>query len=49
MDHIDPNDTPFVAAALAMNAFIWSEDKHFQKQHKVKIVTTAELMGLLGQ
>lgn len=47
MDSIDPDDAPFLAAALATGACIWSEDKHFQKQKKVKTYTTKELLGLL--
>jgi len=47
MDTIDHDDTPFVAAALATEAAIWSDDKHFQQQKKVKIHTTAELHEML--
>ncbi|MBS3128740.1 PIN domain-containing protein [Candidatus Woesearchaeota archaeon] len=46
MDHIDAKDTPFIAAALAIKAAIWSDDKHFQKQNKVKIYKTNELISL---
>src|SRR3990167_6660995 len=41
MDTIDAKDTPFIAAALAIKAAIWSDDKHFQKQNKVKIYKTS--------
>lgn len=47
MDNIDPADTPFVAAALAADAFIWTDDKHFEKQHAVKIIKTNELVKKL--
>ena len=44
MDNIDPDDTPFIAAALATKADIWSDDKHFDKQNKVKVWKTKDLM-----
>ena len=43
MDNIDKKDTPFVAAALATNLPIWSDDKHFEKQSKVNIHKTKDL------
>src|SRR3989344_6832508 len=43
MDKIDQDDTPFIAAALATNSDIWSDDKHFQKQNKVKVWKTKDL------
>ena len=47
MDKIDPDDAPFVAAALATKAEIWSDDAHFQKQKKIKVWTTREMMKRL--
>lgn len=47
MDSIDPDDTPFIAAALATGADIWSDDPHFQKQKNIKTWKTAELVKLL--
>jgi len=47
MDKIDPDDTPFIAAALATNSDIWSDDKHFQKQNKIKVWKTEDLIGLV--
>ena len=44
MDRIDKNDTPFIAAALAANLPIWSDDKHFEKQNKIKIFKTKDLV-----
>jgi len=38
--HIDYDDTPFIAAALATESDIWSDDKHFEKQNKIKIWKT---------
>ncbi len=44
---IDPQDSPFVAAALATGSDIWSDDTHFDKQHKVKIWKTKDLVKFL--
>ncbi|MBL7051855.1 MAG: hypothetical protein ISS01_02095 [Nanoarchaeota archaeon] len=44
MDNIDPDDTPFIAAALATESDIWSDDKHFEKQNKIKIWKTKDLI-----
>ena len=46
MKDIDPQDSMFLAAALAANAHIWSDDLHFQKQNKVRVWTTKELVKL---
>ena len=46
MAHIDVNDVVFIAAALALDeAQIWSEDKDFERQKKIKIVKTSELIA----
>ncbi len=47
MGGIDSADAPFIAAALATKAPIWSDDKHFQKQDKIKVLTTKELIETL--
>lgn len=41
--NIDEDDSVFIATALTFNCPIWSEDKHFKKQNKVKVFTTSEL------
>src|SRR3989304_4430438 len=41
------DDVLFIATALAYDATIWSDDKHFQQQKKVKILTTKDMMGFL--
>ncbi len=43
MSKIDKNDVVFIAAALALNCPIWSDDKHFKKQKEIKIFTTKEI------
>lgn len=47
MSNIDPDDAPFIAAALSSGADIWSDDKHFLRQDRVKIWTTVDLMKIL--
>ncbi len=49
MDDIDSTDTPFIAAAIACDAVVWSDDQHFQKQKKVKVVRTKELLGIIRE
>lgn len=46
MDKIDSNDSVFIASALAFDAVIWSDDKHFKKQNKVKVYTTKEIIKI---
>ncbi|PIN91601.1 hypothetical protein COU61_02165 [Candidatus Pacearchaeota archaeon CG10_big_fil_rev_8_21_14_0_10_35_13] len=44
----DAGDVPFIALALALKADgIWSEDKHFQQQNKIKIFRTDEMLKLI--
>lgn len=47
MKNIDPKDSIFLAAALATNSDIWSDDQHFQKQNKIKIWKTEDLIKLV--
>jgi len=47
MDHIDTKDTLFIAAALATNSIIWSDDNHFQKQKKIKVLKTKDMLKFL--
>ncbi len=48
MNKIDPKDTVFVATALIYpNTIIWSDDKDFDKQNKIKVIKTAQFMELL--
>ena len=48
MDHIDPDDTVFIALALCSdNDGIWTEDNHFEKQTAVRIWRTKEMMNVL--
>ena len=48
MDALDPDDTPFVALALAVeNDGIWSDDKHFRQQDRIRIWETKDLLTLI--
>jgi len=44
--HIDNDDVQFIAAALTFKCPIWSDDKHFKKQDKIKILTTKDIIKL---
>ncbi|KXA89970.1 hypothetical protein AKJ37_02180 [candidate division MSBL1 archaeon SCGC-AAA259I09] len=48
MGEVDPDDVPFLALALHLKADIWSDDKHFQKQGKVNVWKTPELIKHLN-
>ena len=48
MGHIDMKDAPIVACALAVDCdAIWSDDSHFVKQKKIRIMNTKEFTELL--
>jgi len=44
MKDIDEKDSPFIALAMTLNCSIWSNDKDFKKQKKVKVYSTSELL-----
>lgn len=43
MSKIDSDDKIFIATALAFDAYIWSDDEHFKKQSRIKVLTTEEM------
>lgn len=43
----DPEDSPYLALALSVNAAIWSNDQHLKQQSLVKVYTTRELIDKL--
>ncbi len=48
MKDIDPKDAVFIAASLSYEgSVIWSDDKDFLKQNKVKAITTEQIKHLL--
>ena len=42
-------DAPFLALALKLDIPIWSDDRHFKRQKRVKVFTTEELKPFLGK
>lgn len=40
----DPKDVTYIALALKLHISVWSNDKDFKKQNKVKVYTTEEIM-----
>ncbi|MDP1728682.1 MAG: PIN domain-containing protein [archaeon] len=47
MKTIDPDDAMFIATAIAFNAIIWSDDKHFKMQERIKVLNTKEIIQSL--
>ncbi len=48
MKDVDIKDSPFIAVGLAIKADgIWTEDKHFYKQNKLRVYTTKELIDAI--
>ena len=48
MKEIDIKDSPFIAAALSTKADgIWTEDRHFYKQKRVRVYSTNELRKII--
>lgn len=41
-------DDPYFALALSLNSAIWSDEKAFKEQSKVKVYSTKELIELLS-
>ena len=45
MEYIDPEDVVFIATALSLpDSVIWSDDRHFEKQDKVKVLKTKQMI-----
>ena len=50
MGKIDRDDVPFIALALSFpNDGVWTEDKHFLRQNRVKVWRTKDLLKLLRE
>jgi len=46
---IDVKDIPYIALALAIkNDGVWTSDTHFQRQNKIKIFTTKDILEILA-
>ncbi|MFH1682316.1 MAG: PIN domain-containing protein [Candidatus Woesearchaeota archaeon] len=47
MEHVDPEDVIFIACSLSLdNPIIWSDDKDFEKQNKVIVLKTKDIVDL---
>lgn len=46
--HDSAKDNPYFALALSKRIPIWSDEKAFKKQSKVKVYTTSELLKEIG-
>lgn len=47
MGKIDPDDVVFLAVAMSLsNSEIWSHDSHFQRQNKIKVLRTEDIVKL---
>ena len=45
IEHIDKEDVIFIATALSISdSVIWSDDRHFEKQDKVKVLKTGDIV-----
>lgn len=45
MGKIDTEDVVFIAGALSLpNSIIWSDDKHFEKQNKIRVLKTKDIL-----
>ena len=45
MEHIDSEDVVFIAVALSISdSVIWSDDRHFEKQDKVKLFKIKDMV-----
>ena len=48
MEHIDPHDSVYLAATMALSGDgIWSDDSHFKEQETVACWTTAEVIAAI--
>lgn len=48
MEDIDVKDAPFLAVGMALGLDgIWTEDKHFCEQDRLKVYTTRDMMSML--
>ncbi|MDG6905027.1 MAG: hypothetical protein JRN20_04500 [Nitrososphaerota archaeon] len=48
MHDIDPDDVPFIAAALAVENGVWTDDAHFKRQNVIRVYSTATLLEIIS-
>ncbi len=44
----DPKDWLYISCALYENTIIWSHDRDFGTQKRIRIISTKELIGIIG-
>lgn len=44
----DPGDVPYLALALSLDAALWSDDRELGEQDDVPVLTTTELLDVVG-
>lgn len=50
MGHIDPKDVAFLAAALSYEpSVIWSDDRDFERQDRIRFIKSAQFVKLLSR
>ncbi|HLC85365.1 MAG TPA: PIN domain-containing protein [Candidatus Nanoarchaeia archaeon] len=45
----DPKDVPYIAAAMKLNAAIWSHDNHLKTQQRITVYSTQEIHTLVNK
>ncbi|PIN85895.1 DNA-binding protein [Candidatus Woesearchaeota archaeon CG10_big_fil_rev_8_21_14_0_10_44_13] len=49
MENIDKKDAVFIAAALAyLDSKIWSDDRHFERQNRIPVFKTKDILYMFG-
>ncbi len=43
----DPDDAPYLSAAMSLKCSVWTDDPHFKKQSEVQALSTRDLSKLL--
>ncbi len=47
---VDKDDVPIIATSLAYkNCLVWSDDKHFQQQKKIKVGRTEDIIKIIEE
>ncbi|RLG24822.1 hypothetical protein DRN85_07025 [Methanosarcinales archaeon] len=44
----DPDDIDLLALALKLNCPIWSQEKTFKSQSRIKVFSTSDLLSILS-
>lgn len=46
ISHRDPEDAVFLAAALSLDAALWSDDRDFEVQKKIRVLKTKDVKDM---